>query len=159
MDRSWLLHWKKAFVFLVVQGLLIATGVTDTIEHAQWLFDDNHPRHAVPAHHVSASLCAGLVVGHESQQAAATARSYPDCRRAPYSCKVQMAVLRHAHACARWVTAQDANLLLASHRHEIKHAIDTTGTTSTSACFTHEGCADRRCPAASQRYMPPLFQR
>jgi len=26
MDRPWLFHWKKAFIFLPIQGLLIATG-------------------------------------------------------------------------------------------------------------------------------------
>ena len=26
MDRPWLWHWKKAFIFIPVQGLLIATG-------------------------------------------------------------------------------------------------------------------------------------
>ena len=28
MDRPWLFHWKKVFVFIPVQGLLIATGAT-----------------------------------------------------------------------------------------------------------------------------------
>ena len=27
MDRPWLFHWKKAFIFVPIQGLLIATGM------------------------------------------------------------------------------------------------------------------------------------
>ena len=30
MDRPWLFHWKKAFIFIPVQGLLIATGTITT---------------------------------------------------------------------------------------------------------------------------------
>jgi hypothetical protein len=30
MDRPWLWHWKKAFIFIPVQGLLIATGAIAT---------------------------------------------------------------------------------------------------------------------------------
>ncbi len=111
MDRSWLFHWKKLFNFILVQGLLIATGVKQRAQqphlstsYRMWV--GCHLRSAVGP--LASADHAGIVVGHASQTGAAVGRSYSDCRRAPYSCKVQTARLQCCAGALCWQPTCDA---------------------------------------------------
>ena len=96
MDRAWLFHWKKAFIFIPIEGLLIAVGEKLTSGSTAYHCHANSCAPPARVKLVTRVSLAGVVVGHESHKAAGIARNYPECRRAPYSCKVRTKTLTHA---------------------------------------------------------------
>jgi len=122
------------FNFILVQGLLIATGAKQRAQQAHlstflrmWVVC--HLRSAVGP--LASADHAGIVVGHASQTGAAVARGYSDCTRAPYSCKVQIARLRY---CARALCWQPRTWFY--HRLHVHHTA-RPGMSSTESVLQH----------------------